>query len=196
MRSQEINFIFAHNAFEGAIAETGRRLSGIPLSVLPEGIPIISGDIHQPQRVGDYLTYVGSPYTQKYGDNFEPRVLLLDNGIAESIPVPGPQKRLFDISSADEVTPKTFPFEKGDMLKVRFHLRTTDCDHWPGIKKALWQYFGDAAQIVPILEQTHLPQQRSTQSDKNDKQLVREFGEQQKASPDTMVTGYELLTST
>ena len=50
--------IFTHNTFAGAIRANGVQLGGIPLDALPD-VPIISGDIHNPQRNGR-LTYVGA----------------------------------------------------------------------------------------------------------------------------------------
>ncbi len=187
------NLIFAHNAFEGAVAESGKRLSGIPLNVFPN-IQVISGDIHEPQTLGDdRLIYVGSPFTQKFGDNFEPRVLLIDNGEVQSISVPGPQKRLFDIMHVSQL--KNLKYNKDDMIKVRYHLHADERDTWSETKKQIQEFFGGNAQIQPVLEQVELPQQRTTLTNKDDKQLVRNFGEQQRASPGTMVTGYELLTA-
>jgi hypothetical protein len=63
--------ILTHNTFAGAVGANGVELGGIPLDALPN-VPIISGDIHSPQRNGR-LTYVGAPYTVDFGDEYEPR---------------------------------------------------------------------------------------------------------------------------
>jgi DNA repair exonuclease SbcCD nuclease subunit len=90
----DLDFVFAHNTFEGAESEHGKRLSGIPLEALPNGIPVISGDIHTPQTIGQ-VTYVGSPYRVDFGDTFEPRALLLGRGgRMTTLPVTGTTKRL------------------------------------------------------------------------------------------------------
>jgi hypothetical protein len=89
---EELDWIFAHNTFEGSVTEHGKRLSGIPTTFFDD-FRVISGDIHAPQDVGS-VRYVGAPYQIDFGDLFEPRVLLLDRMGIKSISVFGPQKRL------------------------------------------------------------------------------------------------------
>lgn len=88
------DFIFAHNIFEGVKAN-GQKLSGIPTKIFPEDAFVISGDVHEPQSF-DCVTYVGSPFTTDYGDDYQGRVLLLKGLKAKSIKVFGPQKRLVE----------------------------------------------------------------------------------------------------
>lgn len=183
--------IFAHNAFEGAISETGKKLERtIPLNIFPPGIQIISGDVHKPQKYGD-LIYVGAPYTQKYGDDYEPRVLLIQDGKIESIEVPGPQKRLFEVSSLEELDENLLECSQEDMIKVRYHLKTADRDKWPELVATVKKH-NPGVILQPILEKRELAR-LPVQSSKNDKELVKEYGKQQKLSPEAMVTGYELI---
>ena len=185
----DANLIFAHNSFEGAVGENGRKLPGIPLSVFPEGIPIISGDIHKPQAIG-MLTYVGAPYRQKYGDDFEPRLLLLNNGGMETIPVPGPQKQLFDITDLNEL--KKLRYADGDMLKVRYHLPTSERERWPEIKKKI-QRVCENALIQPVLETQSLGRPVVRSKLRDDKQLVQDYGRQQNLSAEMLDTGVAFL---
>lgn len=88
------DWVFAHQTFNGAAVGFGRELEGIPLTVFPKGVQVISGDIHVPQKLG-CVTYVGAPTLIDFGDSYTPRVLLIENsGKLVSIPVPGVQKRL------------------------------------------------------------------------------------------------------
>jgi hypothetical protein len=90
----DLDWIFAHNTFEGSETEYGKKLSGIPTDIFPRGVKVIAGDVHTPQTVGP-VTYVGAPYLIDFGDSFVPRALLLkSDGSMKSISLPGPQKRL------------------------------------------------------------------------------------------------------
>jgi 3',5'-cyclic AMP phosphodiesterase CpdA len=85
--------VYAHNIFEGTKAGNGHVLDGIPLTEFQPNTRIVSGDVHEPQSFG-CVTYVGSPYTCDHGDDYDPRVLLIEGDKMTSIPVSGPQKRL------------------------------------------------------------------------------------------------------
>jgi DNA repair exonuclease SbcCD nuclease subunit len=191
----DCDLIFAHNAFEGARSENSSLLHGIPLDIFPRDVPIISGDIHKPQRL-QQLTYVGSPYTQKYGDNYEPRVLLLHDldestrpGI-ESIPVPGPQKRLIELYEGRMDFAK-YQNYKDDMVKVRVHLTNKEREEWPTIRDNIKKWFSDVV-VEPILERTAPLPWEETATLKDDKELIREYGVQQKLSREAMDVGYGL----
>lgn len=66
-----------HQTFDGAIAETGVRLTGLsasPIELLKPALGVYAGDVHRPQRQG-IVTYVGCPYHVRFGDSFTPRSL-------------------------------------------------------------------------------------------------------------------------
>lgn len=75
-----MGIVLLHGLFEGAISETGQRLSGLSTVKLAARKPrlVLAGDVHKPQQVG-IVTYVGAPYRIKFGDNYTPRVLLLED---------------------------------------------------------------------------------------------------------------------
>jgi DNA repair exonuclease SbcCD nuclease subunit len=108
--------IFAHQTFAGAQAGN-HVLDGIALSVFPENVDVISGDVHVPQKIKN-LRYVGAPYTINFGDNYKPRVLILRDGKLTTLPVSGPQKVLVEIDDVKELP----TLNKGDMVKVRVAL--------------------------------------------------------------------------
>lgn len=118
------DWYFCHQTFEGARSENGISMTGVPRSIFPSGARVISGDVHVPQRVG-CVTYAGAPYAVDFGDDFAPRVLLLSEGRApESVPVPGPQKRLVSLSGRDPLAKLAAlePGGAGDVVKVRVEL--------------------------------------------------------------------------
>ena len=70
------DYILAHQTFNGAMASNGDRMEGVPLSAMAvemtNGAPVLSGDIHVPQKIGN-VTYVGSPHPVCFGDDYEDR---------------------------------------------------------------------------------------------------------------------------
>lgn len=120
---RDARWIFCHQAFAGAVSESGARLTGTPTSIFPRGSRVISGDIHAPQRVG-CVEYTGAPYLVRFGDAYEPRMLLLDAEKMTSIPVPGPQKRLLTVRRPEELARQRMRalYRPGDVVKVRVDL--------------------------------------------------------------------------
>ena len=121
-------WFFCHQTFGGADLG-GRRADGAG-PPFTKNSKVVSGDVHVPQKVGP-VTYVGAPYTVDFGDDYKPRVLLLDGGKARSIPVPGPQKRLMTLSGRDPLAAlgmkhplaaAIWPLTEGDVVKVRVEL--------------------------------------------------------------------------
>lgn len=107
--------VFAHQTFEGAMVANGKRLSGVPTSLLGKK-KIISGDIHVPQKFGQ-VEYVGSPYTIDFGDEWDGRLIRFCNGKRmNDIPVSCPQKRLITVAKPELITGAGFNQE--DILKV------------------------------------------------------------------------------
>src|SRR5260221_7285250 len=73
--------LLCHQTFEGAIAETGVRLAGYNQSAIDYLRPRLgtyAGDVHRPQRAAN-VTYVGAPYHIRFGDEYEPRAILVTN---------------------------------------------------------------------------------------------------------------------
>lgn len=116
------DWFFCHQTFGGADLGHGQRAaaSAPPFST-KAGDRVISGDVHVPQKLGA-ITYVGSPTTIDFGDDFEPRVLLLDGHKARSVPVPGPQKQLICVRSLDALERLKTMVREGDVVKVRLEL--------------------------------------------------------------------------
>lgn len=123
--------VFAHNIFEGTVTGTGHALSGIPTTIFGKGAKVYSGDVHEPIKVGP-VTYVGAPYLCDFGDDYRPRVIVLDDERMTSIEVGGPQKRLVILVADQEL--KSSHANEGDILKVRVHCEPKDIAHWEKIK--------------------------------------------------------------
>lgn len=194
---QGVNWVFAHNTFEGASTEHGHKLHGIPPTVFPDDVEVISGDIHTPQKI-DCVTYVGSPYTVDFGDAFEPRVLLLTESKMQSIPMLGPQKRLVELDARGLQLWECDNLYKDDIVKVRYKLQPEELEFWPGIKDQIKSKLinNDCIPflIQPVLNKTVVKKaQIASHHIKSDEQVVQDFGKRFKVPEPTLEAGLELM---
>ena len=192
---RDMDWIFAHNTFEGAATEHGRRLSGIPTSVFPKGSRVIAGDIHTPQTVG-CVTYVGSPFTVDFGDVFNPRVLLLEGHKMKSISLPGPQKKLLTLKPGYKLT--DLDLIEGDVIKVQYNLPNDAREKWPEVRDKLRVQLQDLGCLVyavqPVVDKTkRVGSVVSKRRVNTDETMIRMFAEQNKVSDDVLETGLALI---
>lgn len=175
----DVDFVVAHNTFAGTIAESGHELGGVPPSVIPKHLKVISGDIHKPQDV-QHITYVGSPYTIDFGDSFDPRVLLVTNGRVKSIPCRGPQKRLITAPNVDAVIAK-LKTAGDDIVKLRVTVSADEVTLWPKTKRMLIETAESLGvrlhAIEAITEATLTPTKRYTvkTKTKRDDEVLKEY---------------------
>jgi DNA repair exonuclease SbcCD nuclease subunit len=130
-----VDLLCAHNTFAGTVSESGHDLGGIPPSAIPKHLRVVSGDIHKPQDV-QHITYVGSPYTVDFGDNFDPRVLIINKGRVKSIACRGPQKRLITAPTADALIARMQTIGD-DIVKFRVTITPHEALNWQGIKRTI-----------------------------------------------------------
>lgn len=197
-----VDWIFAHNTFKGTISESGKELDGIPTDVFPKGVRVISGDIHKPQVVGP-VTYVGSPYLIDFGDNFDPRMLLIKkSGVVKSIPCTGPQKRLLHV---DYVPDAKFVVSgeshAGDVVKVRVPVTKEVYAEWPEIQRKV-RAWGESNgvevhTIQPVVESSKNEHKSNVKKSGNaresDKSLVKRYGRLQGFGGKVIRIGCDLL---
>lgn len=133
------NFIFAHNIFTGATGN-GQKLSGFPTNIFSRDSVVISGDVHEPQAF-DNIIYVGSPCLCDFGDDYVPRVLLLDGLDIKSIKVKGPQKRVINCAVNRSNGKRELAFDHnanvGDIVKIKADLMMEDIPAWDEIKQEI-----------------------------------------------------------
>jgi hypothetical protein len=195
-RIDVLKYIFTHATFEGAISETGYKLTGVSLEHADRlGVPIISGDIHKPQQVGTYVEYVGAPYHIRFGDQYEPRVLRIDNdGRRSNLHYPAPLKRVYDITSAADFS--NLPIDHNQYAKIRVHLDRGNLTEWPLIQAEIHQRSREAG-WVNINPELVLKQETTTSPVSSDRkspeQLVEEYAERHNASDRHLEIGKSLL---
>lgn len=188
--------IFAHNTFEGARGSNGRELKGIPLNVFGKGARVFSGDVHSPQ-ITPPVEYVGAPYRVDFGDEYEPRVLIIGRCIYRSIPIHGPQKRLVTLTWPKGPAHWSAEVSAGDILKVRVHIEMRDVAKWSEIRDSIRKWGEKNRYIIhavqPIVE--YAPTSGKKQSKavtKSDEELIRDYAKRRDLDERTLKRGLQL----
>lgn len=127
----ETTVAFCHQCLDGAIAETGSRLTGLRWPDIEAAT--WAGDIHRPQKVGS-VTYVGAPFQVRFGDNYTPRVLLLNKGKEQNLYFPAPRKWSLTIHDHEDLL-KNEDLKKGDQIKVMLELAREEVVNWKNHKQ-------------------------------------------------------------
>lgn len=140
---KKLDYIFIHQCVDGAIAETGKRLTGVDISPLSDLKPsggIWAGDIHKPQRVGA-VTYVGAPYNIRFGDNFEGRCILLDpNDYShKELKFNTPRKWSLTIRDAEELN-SIDDLTENDFIKITLQLSKEEVPDWTEQKEQIIKF--------------------------------------------------------
>lgn len=197
---EKVDWIFAHQCFEGATNEQGRVMGGAHPDLLPAGATIIAGDIHVPQKFKNVI-YVGAPYTIKFGDSFKPRVLVLDTetGKLTSVPCGGAQKALVVVESVKELQ-AALEKQTGskDVIKVR--IRCTDIGGWNALKEEALKVAASSERsihtIEPVLEKKRANNRGRALIRKatTDSELLDGYGKRHNVPDQTLETGKTLVT--
>lgn len=191
------DWVFAHNTFEGADAGHGHILSGIPTSIFAKRNLVIAGDVHTPQDIGP-VTYVGSPYLCDFGDDYKPRVLLIDSSRKlTSLNIKGPNKRLVEFDA--RLRALTQPIlNEGDIVKVRVKLTQAEYEQWSEIRDRIYSW-GDKSGFVihiiqPVVDKSALARKSPIHSRKlNDEGFVKRYVSSQAAGEKILKTGLRYL---
>jgi predicted phosphodiesterase len=131
--------VMMHQTLDGAMAETGARLSGLSAPLIEARQPLrwLSGDVHSPQTLKCGLTYVGAPYHVRFGDDFEPRVLLIGNSMTD---LHFPCLRKFTIRIRGSAPPQMMAFvdaKAGDHVKIIVTLPPEEVVEWAAVKRRI-----------------------------------------------------------
>jgi Calcineurin-like phosphoesterase len=188
------DYIFAHNIFAGVNPVNGHSLGGIPPSIFPKDAIVISGDVHEPQSF-DCITYVGAPFTVDFGDNYQPRLLLLDDDRRVSIKVGGQQKRLVNVYWPDKFEHNAHP---NDIVKIQVHLEMQHVAKWAEIRAEVESWAKEQSLIVnvisPIVAYVKGDRKAVTKHEsKTDEQYIDSYASRLGIDKDTLSTGKKML---
>lgn len=132
----QFEYVFMHQTIRGSLASNGERLQdGDTLPDIFDGVgKIYSGDIHVPQIIGS-IEYVGSPYHVHFGDNFKPRVVLLENNKhAVDLHVPNMPLRVA-VNASSMLQLRSRDLREGDQVKLRLQLRPEERHNWSQMRR-------------------------------------------------------------
>ena len=183
--------IFTHMTFDGATGGFGRKLEGVSLDLLPE-VPIISGDVHTPQKLDKLLTYVGAPYHIDFGDDYAGRVLLLDDKRVSSVVVGGPQKRLIK-------APHLTGARSGDVVRVEVPIKAKDYSKWAERHEQIRKWAEETGvmldSVVPVVidASERAVDKHKMQKAIDDGALLTEYAKAKKIDERTLAIGREFL---
>jgi DNA repair exonuclease SbcCD nuclease subunit len=189
-------FIICHQTFNGANVGFGRGLDGIPLEILPKRSRTFAGDIHVPQQFGKNLVYIGAPYHVDFGDNYESRIIWIDDdpNAWESIDTSHlPQKRLIRID--DQTSLQDCDFNAGDLLKIE--VEVDDMGGWLPQKDKVRVAFEERGarvfSISPKLIKKAVRRRHVVTDKGSDNEIVEAFGKRHDLTAATIKTGIKLL---
>lgn len=134
-------YIFTHQTYDGAIAENGIDLRGIPPAVFSTTrAKVFSGDIHVPQSINKQIEYVGSPYHVHFGDTFLPRVLHIattrdGSHQQQDWHFPFRRREVITMRKLDDL--KAIEQEIGTQVKIKVHLKRSEYPEWSAMRKAI-----------------------------------------------------------
>ena len=99
---------------------------------------VYAGDIHLPQEIKN-VVYIGSPYPNYFGDNFQGRCILIDPlGAEEDLEYPCLKK--WSLKIKDPIDLEGVDFSEGDQVKITIELHPTYFPDWPSLKKEIKDY--------------------------------------------------------
>lgn len=196
---QRPDALMLHQTIAGAIAETGKPLTGLsaaPIELL-KPLRCYAGDVHRPQRCGP-VTYIGSPYQIRFGDDFEPRVLLVNGSKEQNLYYPHPHKWTLRVRDASEITDNQ-KLKAGDQVKLIIELAREEMTEWSEHKrKALeackelgLEVFGVDVDVKGISRKTERGE--TSKQGKTKAEIVTDFCKNENVSSQIKQAGLELL---
>ena len=198
LQFEDRDYIFAHNTFTGARAN-GQTLAGITTTIFPDDAFVLSGDIHEPQTLGP-VTYIGSPYAVNFGDDFQPRMLLLDDLEVKSIKLYGRSKKLIswdwskDSDKLCDGWEAYNPGIEGDIVKIQVYIGMEHVAKWPEIRQQVeaWAVSNKFVihTITPVVTYEAGERQKHIKSvRRSDSQYVEAFVKRSGVDADTAKVG-------
>lgn len=125
-----------HQTFDGAIAESGVRLTGLsasPIESFGPPLGVYAGDVHRPQTQG-LVTYIGCPYQVRFGDDFEPRCIEVSPDGTEAYPwFDAPRKWSLAVRDAANILNNKDLYE-GDQVKLTISVAREEAIEWQKIR--------------------------------------------------------------
>lgn len=198
----DYDLVLTHETYDGCLTENGTELRGLPPSIF-KGFAgkVWSGDIHVPQKVGKTIEYVGAPYRVRFGDQFEPRCVLIDKaGKATDLPFPCPSKHTITISTAADLDKALRGIYRGDQVKVRVLLKRSEYADWPKLKASIKEAAASAGfelygpELLPLKQQVPRPDEADKVTGRRTPiEVVKDYAKTKRMTKETEAAGLALL---
>lgn len=125
--------VFMHQTGAGVTLERNYVVKVDDAHKLPDmskARAVYSGDVHRPQTIGN-ITYIGTPYPVRFGEDWPGRVLLIDTdkpGQFTEIQTSTMRRAILDLNPA-KLNKLVADFKSGDQIRVRFHTTPDNITH-------------------------------------------------------------------
>ncbi len=195
------DIVVLHNTFEGAIAESGAHLAGFsttPVVALRARLGAFAGDVHRPQRAGP-ITYVGVPYTVRFGDDFDPRCLLVrSDGTTKDLHYGCPRKWALTITGPADLLSNDSLYD-GDQVKISVRLTREEMPEWRTIRRAVLEacdklrleVFGVDLKVATPAAKKAVRIDKTSR--KTDSEIITEYCKAEKAADAVRVAGLKFI---
>ncbi len=193
------DYAFMHQTVTGALASNGQRMEGEGVPAMGVRKRVYSGDIHVPQTIGN-CTYIGSPYQVHFGDDFEPRVLILERGGKEKwLRMPSPRRIVLKVQGLEELGRKLHDLQEADQVKLRMVLSAADKHQWLAIKRkavAMLEEGGiivHGAELMLGQETSRLETERAVRASKSPKEMLLGYVEREELGGAIYDAGMDIM---
>lgn len=129
--------VVMHQTLAGAKASSGHVLDGLdPSAFRAIRFQVWSGDVHVPQTIGS-VQYIGAPYSIRFDDSFEPRVVVWRDGRHRSETFHTIRKMTLYVDDENGFAVEDGIVQDGDQVKVRVKLPRHRYVEWPVIRQRI-----------------------------------------------------------
>lgn len=137
----DYDYVFIHQTVSGFLSENGTVMeNSLTIETFKsKHTKVFAGDLHQPQVIGN-VTYIGSPYPVRYGDNFTGRCLILDTEVHSFKEFKNVKRASIHAKGIDDFFDKINDLEEGDSVKVVLTLMPHEKSDWFSYKSAISDY--------------------------------------------------------
>lgn len=203
------DYVFMHECFSGCKVSSGIFLNeGMDASRLKNNKStnswkkrkVFSGHIHIPQEVGA-VEYIGSPYPVYFGDDYQGRVILIDDKKKQSdLYFPCLERWSLRVRSVKEL--EKSGLQSGDQAKIKVELYRSEMYQWHEIKKQVKKWGEDKGVMICSVELVPMDKVEKIENRKedsflekieSDQEILKRFSSNEKLGRSFVRVGLELL---
>lgn len=193
------DYLFMHQTIAGSIASNGQKMDGEDLPKL-DAVKIFSGDIHVPQVIRG-IEYVGSPYHVHFGDDFNPRCILIERDRRQyDLHFKTIKRVVLKVKNLRELERKSLT--AGDQIKLRIELPEAEKHGWAKMRREALQILEEKQVHVHGIELNVIKSTRrvlvtegSSRTSFSPSESVLRFVEAEELGADALDAALEILES-